>query len=373
MSSNGVDSISQQLENAILGENVDAVRRVLDDGADARSVNVRGFPVFIHSNVPEITKLLLAYGADVNCRSPDDFTPLHHAALQDDMSNALVLIDAGANLDAVSSTGATPLSWAADRGQAGMIELLAGKGASIELDQPLHAAASKGHIDAIQVLLSLGCGIDARDNSGETALSVAAENKHAPVVSQLLEAGADPNAFDDGGCGPAHRAAIAGSLESLVLLMEAGAELDGAPLEPDEALEDGSCKATVLNAAAMGGSLPVLEMLARSGLVQEASRQEKQLAIVIACRGSKPRGAIEFFARHGARVDLPPPDGWPWPLCEAAILGRTAVATTLLELGADPTVIHEDGKTPETLAIENDHEELASILRSARERMENPP
>lgn len=59
----------------------------------------------------EVTKLLLAHGANVNsiAEDKDRGTPLHWAVFGKKLESAKILVDAGADLDAVSSDGATPL------------------------------------------------------------------------------------------------------------------------------------------------------------------------------------------------------------------------------------------------------------------------
>lgn len=59
---------------------------------------------------------------------------------------------------------------------------------------PLHHAAARGHLEALQLLLDFGWGVDTRNDALETALHLASYGGHARVVECLLDRGADIDA-----------------------------------------------------------------------------------------------------------------------------------------------------------------------------------
>ncbi len=94
----------------------------------------------------ELAELLIARGADVNARSKAGNTPLHSAAHDDRATDvARLLIAHGAEINATNDEGETPLHLAARWARVENVELLIAEGAELNLknqagDTPLDAA-----------------------------------------------------------------------------------------------------------------------------------------------------------------------------------------------------------------------------------------
>jgi uncharacterized protein len=91
---------------------------------------------------------------------------------------------------------------------------------------PLHFAAFFGHLDAVELLLDTGAEVDAlgRGWMTGTALHSAAARSHPAIVRTLLSAGADPNMRQSGGGTPLHAAAMNADVASVESLLAAGAD-----------------------------------------------------------------------------------------------------------------------------------------------------
>jgi ankyrin len=113
---------------------------------------------------PDVVRLLIEQGADLNARTKKGFTALHFAAREGDLACARVLLAAGVNVDIRS--------------------------------EPAGQEKGRGR----------GPSYEASISAGSTPLLVATVRAHVPLALFLLEQGADPN-INDAGFTPLHWAA----------------------------------------------------------------------------------------------------------------------------------------------------------------------
>jgi ankyrin repeat protein len=97
----------------------EVARLLLARGAEVNSASRNPQMVMpLHSAVTassrDLVSMLLSHGADVNARQQGDFTPLHEAALAGDMQIAEMLLAAGAVTDALTGKGLSPADMARD-------------------------------------------------------------------------------------------------------------------------------------------------------------------------------------------------------------------------------------------------------------------
>jgi uncharacterized protein len=216
----------------------------------------------VRSGNRDAVRALIRAKADVNAAEPDGTTALHWAAQADSLDIARLLLANGARVNAANRYGVTPLSLAAVNGSATMIETLVAAGANPNLvvargQTVLMIAARTGHVAAVRALLERGVRVDAREEQlGETALTWAAAENHADIVSLLLKSKADPNQrsksmtwpkdsfglegvptfLPKGGWTPLMYAAREGATESVRTLAEGGADLNATDAEGATAL-----------------------------------------------------------------------------------------------------------------------------------------
>lgn len=162
----------------------------------------------------------------VGLRDSDGNTPLNYAVGYQRASIVEVLLQAGADPDAVCNVGMAPLWNAVMLGDYTIAQHLVKSGAAINITSPrglglLHIAADGlGSPDLCRMLLDHGVDLHARDIEGTTALHIAAGDNNSEVVSLLLSEGADPLAQDEHGETPADWARERGSEEALALLID---------------------------------------------------------------------------------------------------------------------------------------------------------
>jgi ankyrin repeat protein len=125
----------------------------------------------------------------------------------------------------------TPLSWAAQAGRAGIVQLLfqstPGKD---DMDRggrtPLLRASENGHEAVARLLIKEGANVNASDNRGWTPLLYASENGHEAVARLLIKEGANVNASDNRGWTPLQWASENGHEAVARLLIKEGANVN---------------------------------------------------------------------------------------------------------------------------------------------------
>jgi hypothetical protein len=144
-------------------------------------------------SAPASVTLLLEAGADPNDDTGGDCpeTPLHWAASTDDVEVAVVLIDAGADLETPGGSIGTPLDNAIGYGCWHVARLLAERGARVE---KLWHAAALGMLDRLEELLA-SASPSAEELNG--ALWQACSGGQRRAAERLLAEGADPNTSPD--------------------------------------------------------------------------------------------------------------------------------------------------------------------------------
>jgi Ankyrin repeats (3 copies) len=187
----------------------------------------------------ECVDVLIEAGADLD-------GPLNLAACFDRAELVRILLAAGAHVDATGIHGITPLESAIYHGSRAATDVLAE--VALVPDAPW-VAAGAGRVDRLERFLDGQRGLlpdayvhrpnpadigwlhrlpahDLEQDVLDEALVHAAQNERAEAVAWLLDHGADPNAGPYQGCGALHLAAAFGALESVRLLINAGADLD---------------------------------------------------------------------------------------------------------------------------------------------------
>ncbi|XP_048872259.1 serine/threonine-protein phosphatase 6 regulatory ankyrin repeat subunit C [Brienomyrus brachyistius] len=229
---------------------------LVNRGANVNQPNQRGYTPLhlaaVSTNGALCLELLVNNGADVNMQSKDGKSPLHMAAIHGRFTRSQILIQNGGEIDCVDKYGNTPLHVAAKYGHELLISTLMTNGADTARQGihgmfPLHLAVLYGFSDCCRKLLSsgqlysivsslsnehvlsAGFDINTPDNLGRTCLHAAASGGNVECLNLLLSSGADLSKKDKLGRTPLHYAAANGGYQCSVALVRAGAEVN----EPD--------------------------------------------------------------------------------------------------------------------------------------------
>ena len=154
--------------------------------------------VSVKEDRSELTALLLENGAEATAETNNiGHTPLHRACFFAHSKIAKMLVEHGAQVDAKSIDGSTPLIQAAcsDRDSDGdvknVVKFLLDNGATVNdaiVDDgttaydgttALHWACYKGYLESARLLLDHGAALEAKDGNNETPLHYACSEQQA--------------------------------------------------------------------------------------------------------------------------------------------------------------------------------------------------
>ena len=170
---------------------------------------------------PATVRACLSEGYSVDHRFFAGATPLHWAARSSDDPEVLgVLIEAGADLEAVTEARLTPLHWAARYNRSpAVVGVLLEYEANVYARTwhgrtPLHLAALVNENPAVVAELARVTDVNVQKHNGGTPLYDAARriwdgpmgNPNPAVLDMLLEYGADPSVESESGLTPSMRA-----------------------------------------------------------------------------------------------------------------------------------------------------------------------
>ncbi len=201
------------LENFWINITPEQVQACLNNGADLNAEGKHGYPLHLAASSnenPNVIKVLLDAGVDVNTRSRDGSTSLHWAVAGNKNPKITnVLLDAGADVNARSRGGDTPLHWASSQNEnPEIINVLLKCGAKLEVRNkwghtPIHSAVGRwgedSNLKIIMILIDAGADVNAqgKDTSGVTSWSgytplhwAARQTKNPEVIMIFLKAGA---------------------------------------------------------------------------------------------------------------------------------------------------------------------------------------
>ncbi len=151
---------------------------------------------------------------------------------------------------------------AAMDGEAAKVRSLIATGADVNVPQgdgmtALHWAAERGDAALVNALLAAKASVKATTNVGNyTPLHVAAKTGNPAVVAALVKAGADAKAVTTSGATAMHFSSASGDTASIVLLASKGADVNA---------REGEWNQTPLVFAAAAGRAPAVRTLIRAG------------------------------------------------------------------------------------------------------------
>ncbi len=308
-------------------ECIRAVPFLLERGADptladtASDTALHGIVRYKAETMAPLLDGLLQAGADINYQNRHGQTPLIKTAYASTVRDAVapLLLANGADPNRQDCRGATLLHiLAGERGDAGpaeMVRLLLASGAGLEIrnrqDQtPLVAAVARKNVNVVQLLIEAGADVNVKGKNGTPLIGtlISCDPGKRAILKLLTDAGAGLVAISEFGPLPLARAfynhLYLDCLDPARILLQAGAD----PNRKDR-----------------NGAAPIHSL---------AYWSQKD-----------PAPALALLLDHGARIDIRNQQGMTALLLSARYGTSLAPMQALLERGADPKAVDENGNT----------------------------
>ena len=313
-------------------------------------------------------------------------TPVANAAEQNNVQIVRQLLQGGADVNAAQSDGLTALHWAAINNNLEMTEILLYAGGSFRSTTrvggytPLHLASQKGNFEIMGAMLKAGADPNQFTSTGVTSMHFAAAVDAPEAIHVLVGYGGDVDVLDNfANRTPLMFAAVGNANNSLQALIDLEANLEMTTRiknyveRANGDNEDRMQRNRVKNAengkeepdAGRGGSFrpppeqpdsaeapppPTITTLSSN---EQIGNQGGLTALHLAARQGHIEAALQLV-EGGADIDHVTEGDLSSPLLVAVINGNYDLAKMLLEHGADPNILSDDGAGPlfATLNIE---------------------
>lgn len=352
LSQAGIRPSGRALVDAVTSGETRHVRLLLDLNVHTGQRDAGGHTplrIAVENDTPTIAIMLLEAGADPNAISPDGADILGVAVAKGDSPVVEKLIAAGARADGKMPNGEAILPWAIRNGRLAFVRAMFAGGADPHQTDSdgnplLHLAINAGHRDLVTALIAAGADAGATDREGHGALALALKNDWKDILPTLAAAGADPNLPSPDGLTLLEKAIAERDTEIIPLLMRIGADPVRTPTAPGGV--------TPLEAAIAAGHPPTLDAVLRPGETLDGPEWEPALWLAYRQRNTD---LARMLLNKGARARKHGPDGLL--LTEAAtISGNVTWLKLFLDYG------HSAGKSIYYASRNNDHMTAGYLL-----------
>jgi ankyrin repeat protein len=198
---NDPGDLGTPLHAAAFRGDIEIASILIDKGADVNGAKqdqsgVRPLHVAARYNQPEFVKFLLGR-AVIDPADVEGMTPLLFAVRAGYIAVATLLLDNGADVNAIGYRRHTPLHWAVLLGKRDLILLVLDhkpdmNAAAAYGETPLHLAALYAAPDVIELLVARGASLESKTGDGRTPLMVAQgrDSGRDEAVAMLRKLGA---------------------------------------------------------------------------------------------------------------------------------------------------------------------------------------
>ncbi|XP_058637631.1 uveal autoantigen with coiled-coil domains and ankyrin repeats protein isoform X1 [Onychostoma macrolepis] len=213
----------------------------------------------------------------------------------------------------------------------------------VEGRSAFHLAASRGHLDCLNLILNHGVDVTAKDATGKNALHLAARNAQSLCVQKLLQHNCPVGNVDLQGRTALHDAVMAGCSSSVKLLCDSGASVNASDF-------DGR---TPLVLATQMCHPHICQLLLERGSDITVRDKQNKTALILGCEYAC-KDAVDVLLKHGA--DVTAVDGFGHDSYHYARLSKNQELVSLVKNYLDSAT-----KAKEAAKMEQKKRQLQSV------------
>ena len=353
LTDDGKISSINKIADCILRNDAEGIKPLVESGYDVEQCIESGVtPLILASAYDEAdcVKILLELGADINRSDTKGQTPLMHASFNDSVNSVRQLLaHKDIKLEEKQITGETALLLAANFGSVKMLSLLIQAGADINAvdyagNNALIHCITENQVSAAEILIDAGININFTDKMGRTALIVAAQYNSYIIADKLIKKGADLSIKDINKNTPFLVAAENNSVSTLELLAQT------------QTIPDTEYTQAVIKAAMKGHINSTNALLRRS----KNPKQMAFAALTAACLKNIP-DIIHVCMDYDCNPDDTLYFGMT-PMMIACYVNADNAATHLIAYDTDINKADEDGVTALMYASCKNNQSIMTLL-----------
>ena len=312
-------------------------------------------------NSAKITEMLIGK-ADKNIinDSLEGKTPLIIAVGNSYIDTAKILIENGANINAVDFEGWSALSYAVNNGDIEIAKLLLENKAKIK-DELLIAIKSpivESSINIMKLLIDNKANINYTDENGFTPLNITIESGDMELTKFLITNGANVNSLMQDGVSLIGYAIAQNNMDLLQILIENGANVNYTG-------GDSWAKTPLQTASRLGLDNVVRILLTRNADIN-AVDMNGNTALHTAALNSQ-LSVVKLLLEKNPSLDIQNKVG-NTALHLAVISGNIDIVGELVLKGANTRIRNNDGKYPRDIARANNSAAIFEVLREAENK-----
>ena len=313
-------------------------------------------------NSAKITEMLIGK-ADKNIinDSLEGKTPLIIAVGNSYIDTAKILIENGANINAVDIEGWSALSYAVNNGDIEIAKLLLENKAKIK-DELLIAIKSpivESRINMMKLLIDNKANINYTDENGFNPLNIAIESGDMELTKFLITNGANVNSLMQDGVSLIGYAIAQNNMDLLQILIENGANVNNT--------NGDSWTDTPLKTASRLGLDNVVRILLSRNVDINAVDMNGNTALHTAALNSQ-LSVVKLLLEKNPNLDIQNKVG-NTALHLAVISGNIDIVGELVLKGANTRIRNNDGKYPKDIARANNSAAIFEVLREAENKL----